>query len=56
VDLTVNPAKMAEPMEMPCGMVTVMVSRNSVLDGGPDFPGRGFFFFGKSDYLLELLN
>ena len=41
----VSPAKTAEPIEMPFGMMTRVGSGNHVLDGGPDAPrGRGTFW------------
>jgi len=40
----VSPAKMAEPVEMPFGLRTLVGPGNHVLDGGPDPPmGRGNF-------------
>ena len=42
-----NPAKTAEPIEMPFGMWARVGPDNHVLDGGPDSPrGRGNFFLG----------
>ena len=40
-----NPAKMAEPIEMPFGMWAQVGPHNHVLDGGSGFPqgGRGNF-------------
>ena len=39
-----NPAKTAEPINMPFGLRTWVGPRNHVLDGGPDLPiGRGTF-------------
>jgi len=40
-----SPAKMAEPIEMPFGLRTLVGSGNHVLDGGPD--PEGAFFGGK---------
>ena len=39
----VNPAKTAEPIEMPFGLKTRVGSGNNVLDGGPDPPWLGQF-------------
>ena len=36
-----NPAKRAEPIEMPCGMWARVGSRNHVFEGGLDTPGEG---------------
>jgi len=42
--MVVSPAKMAEPIEMPCGLGTRLGPRNHVLDGGLDLSmGRGNF-------------
>jgi len=41
----VSPAKMAEPIEMPFGMLIRVSPRNYVLDGGPD-PHEGAFLRG----------
>jgi len=44
----VDPAKTAEPIEMPFGLRTRVGPRNHILDGGPDVPtGRGNFEGGK---------
>ena len=39
--MVVSPAKMAEPIEMPCGLETRVGPRNHVLDGGLDLRGKG---------------
>jgi len=38
-----NPAKMAEPIEMPFRLRTRMAPMNHVLNGGPDPHGKGQF-------------
>ena len=40
---TSEPAKMAEPVEMPFGLRTRVDPGNRVLDGGPDPPSEGQF-------------
>ena len=42
-----NPAKTAEPIEMPSGMMSRVDPRNHVLDAGSRFPCEGAIFRGK---------
>jgi len=44
--ITMSPAKMAEPIEMPFGMWTRVGPRNCVLDGAPDPPQEGALLRG----------
>jgi len=43
----VNPAKMAEPIEMPFGLWTQMGLRNHILDEAPDPPWEWAILKGK---------
>jgi len=43
----VNPAKTAEPIEMPFGLRTWVGPRNHVLDGHSDPPWEGANFWGR---------
>jgi len=47
----VSPAKMAEPIEMPFGMLSWVNPRNHVLDGGADAPTVRGTFRGVSSSL-----
>jgi len=44
----VSPAKMAEPIEMPFGLMIRVGPGNHVLDGGPDPPREGAILKGRS--------
>jgi len=48
----VNPAKMAEPIEILFGMWTHVDPRNHLLDGGPNPPCKGALLSGKRGGLL----
>jgi len=45
--MTVSPAKMAEPVEMPFGTWAEVGPRNYVLDRGPDPPWEGALLRGN---------
>ena len=50
----VSPAKTAEPIEMPFGLMTQVGPGNQVLDGGPNPPmGRGNFEGGKERPIVK---
>jgi len=49
----VNPAKTAEPIEMPFGLRARMGSRNHILDGGPNPPCERAILGGKGQPIVN---
>jgi len=50
----VSPAKMAEAIQMPFGLMTRVGPRNHILDGGLDPPvGKGNFEVAKGRLIIE---
>ena len=49
----VSPAKVAELVEMPFGLWTLVGSGNYILDGGPDPPCKGAILRGKGPPVVK---
>ena len=51
----VSPAKTAEPIEMPFGLITRVGPRNHVLDGSQNSPSEGAILEGKGRPIVKYM-